>query len=283
MELLEKLGSWGCICLVAAMVGTCASCDVAKVDGDEEGVFTLQPYFFGTGGVDYKPLKEGTEWYVPTTKFTVLKVSPQQYEEEFDDIITNNNTPVDLGAYLTLQIKKGNTPLLIEKFGEQWYENNIQQQFRQFVRNEISKYEMFILTSDREVYATINANIESQTRALFETKKLPVDLITVIIGRAKPNREVLEEMNKTGAAIQAKETQNKRKEAEDARANSEKARAIADKAYINNMNLSMDAFIALRNIEINKELIEICKTKGTVNVDFMIGSPAVMPQFHINK
>ena len=53
-----------------------------------------------------------------------------------------------------------------------------------------------------------------------------------------PNSEQLREMNKTAAAIQAKQTQEKRVEMEN-------ARAIADKAYMNAMNLSPSQFIQL--------------------------------------
>jgi len=53
-----------------------------------------------------------------------------------------------------------------------------------------------------------------------------------------PNSEQLCEMNKTAAAIQAKQTQEKRVEMEN-------ARAIADKAYMNAMNLSPSQFIQL--------------------------------------
>lgn len=249
-----------------------SGCSRATLKGDEEGVFTKQPYIFGTGGVDTSPMTQGSEYYAWSTHLDVFKTSPVQYKESFEDMITSNNTPISLDCFLILQMEKGQSPQIVLHFGPNWYANNVQQPARQEIRNEVCKYDMFRLTSDRQVYDTINNNIFTNITALLKEKGLPVKLAEVITSRAIPNADVIEEMNKTGAAIQAKQTQDRRKESEDSRQGAEKSRALADKAYMVNLNLTVEEFIQLRSLEINKELIEMAKAKnGNFNIDFLIG------------
>ena len=73
-------------------------------------------------------------------------------------------------------------------------------------------------------------------------------------------------MNKTAAAIQAKQTQEKRVEMEN-------ARAIADKVYMNAMNLSPSQFIQLRQWD-------VIEKKDGANIDVLVGGSEV-PIWHI--
>ena len=83
-----------------------------------------------------------------------------------------------------------------------------------------------------------------------------------------PNSEQLREMNKTAAAIQAKQTQEKRVEMEN-------ARAIADKAYMNTMNLSPSQFIQLRQWD-------VIEKKDGANIDVLVGGSEV-PMWNIKQ
>ena len=71
-----------------------------------------------------------------------------------------------------------------------------------------------------------------------------------MIGKAIPNKEQLEEMNRTAKAVQAKQTQEREQEMQIAREKAERQRAIADKAYMNEMNLSATQFIKLKACDI---------------------------------
>lgn len=259
-----------------------AGCQLSSVEGNEEGVFVKKPLFFGSGGVDSNALMEGSTWKVFSTNFHKYINSPVQYSELFDDAITNNNTPVDLEAYLTLQLKKGSSPVLHKDFGNKWYENNIQAKFREIVRNQISKYNMFTLTSDREIYETINREVYSYMEAVINGKNMPVNIVAVIIGRAKPNQLGLDEMDRTAAQIQAAETQSKKEDAEIKRKAAESARAEADKAYRVTLGLSANEFIQLKQLEITKEYVEILKNKPNINVDLMVNG-GVTPMWDIKK
>ena len=75
-------------------------------------------------------------------------------------------------------------------------------------------------------------------------------------------------MNKTAAAIQAKQTQEKRVEMEN-------ARAIADKAYMNAINLSPSQFIQLRQWD-------VIEKKDGANIDVLVGGSEV-PMWNIKQ
>ena len=90
----------------------------------------------------------------------------------------------------------------------------------------------------------------------------------MVTDRVMPNSEQLREMNKTAAAIQAKQTQEKRVEMEN-------ARAIADKAYMNAMNLSPSQFIQLRQWD-------VIEKKDGANIDVLVGGSEV-PMWNIKR
>ena len=75
-------------------------------------------------------------------------------------------------------------------------------------------------------------------------------------------------MNKTAAAIQAKQTQEKRVEMEN-------ARAIADKVYMNAMNLSPSQFIQLRQWD-------VIEKKDGANIDVLVGG-SELPMWNIKQ
>lgn len=267
------------VLLLIAM--TITSCSVASVDADEELVFVKKPIIFGKGGVEKEPLTSGSEWRWFSTDEVKFKVSPTQYEEKFQDIFTADNTPIDLSANILLQIKKGETPVLLEGFGEDWYKNNIQTQFIKYVRDEISKYPMKELTSKREIYDSVEKVVLDKVQTIIDTKKIPVNVLSVIVNRAVPKDDVMDELARTAMQIQAQETQEQRAKTEMAREQAEIKRAQADKAYQMQMNLTADQYIRLRQIEIEKEKVEMIKNKNNVQIHMIMGNNDATPIYPI--
>jgi hypothetical protein len=118
--------------------------------------------------------------------------------------------------------------------------------------------------SNREVCGAIDQDILAKMKTYFANlsakKEFLVECVQVITGRAKPNKLQLDEMNKTAAAIQAKQTRERKAEMEAARAQAETQRAIADKAYMNEMRLTPEQFMYLRLID-----------KANPNIDVVMG------------
>ena len=261
------------ICLTVTIIMVFSCCKREAVNANEEGVFIKKPYFFGKGGVSERPLLQGSEWRVFSTDFVKFVMSPQQYEENFEDLVAKDNNLVNTNAYLTLQIETGRTHELLKNFGEDWYKNNVQEVFRKITRDKLCEYGMFELTTNRQVYTEINAEIDKSLRTYFADRKLPVIIKSVVISRAQPSKGVLEEIDRTGVQMQAELTQSKRIKMERTREEAELARAKADKAYMREMNLSPDQFISLRALEIEKEKIELLRNNSNVKVDAFLGYP----------
>lgn len=264
---MKKTIQFIAIMLVSFITMTMTSCHYVTPDADEEAVLIDKPLFFGHGGVRDKAVNPGLKWCWWTTHSTYFKTIPVRYDVVFDDIMSNDNTPLDYGTYITLQIKQGHSPNLLKNYGKDWFTNNVEAKYRNFVREEVSKYDPFDLMSNREVITDIDTQVKKKLDTYFEEldkkAEFPIICTEVITGRAKPNQLQLDEMNKTAAAIQAKQTQERTVEMEEARAKAERQRAIADKEYMREMNLTPDQFITLKIVEKSNPNIDIVMGSGT--------------------
>ena len=107
------------VALIMSMSMT--SCHSVSPDADEEAVLIYKPWFFGHGGVSNDPVSTGLTWCWWTTHSESFKITPQRYDIEFDDIMSNDNTPLDYATYITLQITPGKSPILMKNYGTKWF------------------------------------------------------------------------------------------------------------------------------------------------------------------
>lgn len=262
------------MCMTALLLASAmTSCQMKGVDGGEEMVIIQKPWFFGSGGVVDEPAVAGRHWLALSTDYEIYNIKPVKYEESFDDVITYDNNPVDFSAYIQLQILSGETPRLHESFGKNWYKNNVEDQFRAKVRNKCSQYKMFTLSTDRKIVDSLEVAIFNEMVAYVESIDLPVDVQQVIIGKVTPPKAVLDETTKTAAATQSIKTQDARKNAELARMAADSAKAEADMAYKNNFDgMTINQYLWLRQLEIEKEKIDMVKGKDKVSIIMQSGS-----------
>lgn len=258
-----------CLCVSMLAIG----CHRVAPDAEHEAVLVMRPWFFGHGGIDKTPVSTGLTWCVFTTSSVQFPIIPVRYDESFDDIFSNDNTPLDFNSYITIQIKKGCSPTLLENYGKDWYKNNIQVKYRNFTREEVSKYSPFDLISNREVLNLIDSAVINKMNEyiadLSAEKEFPIVIKNIVTGAARPNTDQLAEMNKTAEAIQKAKTQERLKEVYTIQEETEKQRAKADKAYMASMNLSAEQFIQLR-------YIEMIEKKEGANIDVMVGPATSM-------
>lgn len=255
------------------------SCYRVTPDAGQEAVLVHKPYFFGKDGVDMNPVGTGSKWVWWSTDAIEVSMVPQKYDEKLEDVTSNDNTLLDFNTQIQLQVKSGDSPVLIQNYGENWYINVIQETYRNTVRSYISRYNPFDLMSNREVLDSINImvkkDMESHIEKLSAARELPIEVINVIVGRAIPNGPQKEEMDRTAAATQAKRTEESRKEMLIAREAAERQRAIADKAYQKELGLSTDQFIELRAWEI----IE----KKETNIDVLFNSGDINKAWNVRR
>lgn len=255
-------------------------CHSVSADAGEEAVLVHKPWFFGHGGVDKTPVKTGLEWCWWSTDDVTFKITPVKYQERLDDIISNENTPLDFNTIITLQIQEGKSPILLENYGVDWYIHNIKETYNNLTRHYVSQYSPFDLTSNREVIAHIDSCVQAQMvkyiAQLSENKEFPVTVVNVITGRAIPNDAQLAEMNNTAAQIQAKQTQERRYEMEVAREKAEAQRAASDKAYQREMGLTPEQFIALK-------AWDIIEQKNGANIDVLFNADGASKMWNVRR
>jgi regulator of protease activity HflC (stomatin/prohibitin superfamily) len=249
---MKKIMFFLSVCLVAISF---SSCSLVSVDGDEVAVFNKKPWLFGSGGVSKEVLTEGSTWKVFTTDVIKFKDVPVKYTIEFGDLMTDDNTPIDSKAHIFLEVIGDQANVLYGNYGADWYDNNIQEKFSKSVRDKLSQYAMYDLTSNREVYDKIEPEIVSimttYISELSKEKLFPVRVKNVIVDRAEPgNPEVANQVNQTAAQIQAKQTFIKQQDTEKEREKSEKLRAIADKAYQKEMGFTTREYLADKQLSI---------------------------------
>jgi len=254
------------VCIGCIIVG----CHSVSPNADEEAVLIYKPWFFGHGGVDEKAVESGLTWCVFSTESEKFKIVPVKWQVNMDDLFSDDNTPLDFHTIIITQIEKGKSPILLKNYGVDWFNTNLYNYYCNIVRDHISQHSPFDLMSNRQILNEIDEQVLKKMQdfvtELSKKKEFPVVIKQVTIGKALPNKEQLDEMNKTAKAVQAKQTQEREAEVQMAREKAERQRAKADKAYMQEMNLNTESFIQLK-------WIETINGKQGANIDVMVGSP----------
>lgn len=266
--------------LAVALVTSIAlsGCHGVRPDADEESVLIHKPWFFGHGGVVNTPVETGLRWCWWSTSSETFKIVPQKQQVDMEDLVSNDNTPLDFHTVIITQIIKGKSPVLLVNYGTDWFNTNLYNYYCNRVRDYISQHSPFDLMSNREVLNEIDTKVLIEMREyvdeLSRENEFPVEIKQVVIGRAIPNAEQLEEMNKTAKAVQAKQTQEREVEVQLAREKAERQRAIADKAYQHEMGLSAQQFIQLK-------AWDIIAQKDAANIDVLFDADGANKMWNI--
>lgn len=252
-----------------------SSCYRVQPNAGEESVLVMQPYFFGHGGVDPTPVSTGATWCWFTTDHKEFPITPITITEEFQNMIPADNTPISFSVYLKVQIISGETPKLYSKFGDKWYEHSLAATFRTMVRDKASVYKMFDLASKREISAKLEKDLLTDLTNYAKSLNIPVQIMQVSIGAITPPEQVLTETKNTAAQNQSILTQTARANAELSRKQAEINKAIADQAYKNQMGMTTAEYLHLRQLEIEKEKVELIKDNKSATVIFNSGGGSI--------
>lgn len=250
----DLTGPFLAVLIGGSLIGGLCSLHTIETNAATVTVLIDKPYLFGSGGVREKPQNTGRGWYFRSTEGVDFPSSPFKVTENFDDISTSKNNFIDYNSYLTLKIE--DSVKLYKKFGGEWYKNSIQAAYQKIVRDVVRQYNFDDIMTNQETQKEIDLKIQSATEAYLKQNDIPVTLVDMSLGKARPNEVVLAEMNRTAAETQRFKTLEQSARAEEKRVESETKRAIADNAYRNQMGLNSDDFIELQYI---KAFSEACK------------------------
>lgn len=273
---MKKFLNFLAVALVS--IATLSSCHFVAPAADEEAVLIYHPIIWGHGGVDDEAVETGLAWCWWSTGSETFKIVPQKQQVDMEDLVSNDNTPLDFHTVIITQVKKGKSPVLLQNYGTDWFNTNIYNHYCNRVRDYVSQHSPFDLMSNREVLNEIDTKLLREMRQfvsdLSKEKEFPIEIKQVIIGKAIPNKEQLEEMNKTAKAVQAKQTQEREQEMQLAREKAERQRAIADKAYMSEMNLSPSQFIQLK-------AWDIIEKKNGANIDVLFNADGTTKMWNV--
>lgn len=238
---------FGIVACVMVLIPACNFYSVT-VEPNHEVVLIDRPYLIGHEGVRTDTVKEGRKYLWKSTLAQPVVMAPQTVGVAFDDFSSKDSILLDFQT--SIQYRITNASLLIDKFGVNWFNNNVQAPYTSIVRQQVKEYSMSDIISNPLTSTKLDADITKDLNALVASIKLPVQIIGVSLGRAKPNENVLLQMNKTAAEQQRNKTLTATKISEDNRAEAESARARADNAYRNEMHMDTAQFIALEQAKL---------------------------------
>jgi len=222
-----------------------------------------KPYMWGHEGVQPKPITEGRVLLWRSSSVYDVVMTPQAEHVKFDDFSSGDNILLDFES--TIQYQVTNAVDLVSHFGDKWFANDVNRQYAAIVREALKKKTMTQMMSDAVAAQDVDNEVTGALQRLVQDQKLPVRILGVSLGRAKPNENVLLQMNETAAQQQRQKTLSAAAIAEGNREVEQIAKAKADNAYRNAMQLSPDMFIQLERI---KRYADACRdTKGTCIVD----------------
>jgi regulator of protease activity HflC (stomatin/prohibitin superfamily) len=191
-------------------------------------------------------------------------MQPQKFESEMADMMTQDGVPITFHAIAVLQVI--NAVNLIKNFGPDWYKNNLEEPFKTMVRQAVRKHGMNETVISTIALDAIDEEIRAALSDFIKSKDLPVQLVTMTVGRANPPDAIKNQRIDTATQEQRIQTEKQTKLAEDQRQQAEQSRANADNAYREAMHLSPEQFIQLETIKMQRD---VCGDRGKANCTFI--------------
>lgn len=245
--------------LLLAMICLLSACTVVSPDVGYEAVLVDRPYVFGSGGVRQNDVrKPGLTYTYFSTQKIYVPTTPQTIKVGFEDYSSKDNILLDFET--AIQYRITNSPRLLSTKGLDWFENNIHAQYAAIVRDQVKRHDMTSMMSDPATAADIDNAVTDAIRKEVKEQKIDVEVISISLGRAKPNPNVLEQMNLTAAQQQRVKTLKEATAAEAQRKLEQEAVAAADNAYRNKMDLSPQQYLDKQLAEIAAEACKQAKS-----------------------
>lgn len=249
-----------------------SACTVVSPDAGQQAVLIDKPFVFGHGGVRSEPVLPGLTYTWFSTKKIYVNMFPMQYDGNFSDLMSSDGVPLDFHAIIRLQVTD---PVgLVRDFGQDWYKNNVEQEFFNRVRSAVKKHGMNETAIQTTAIDEIDTEVSQEIGFYLAENKIPIKLIKITVGKANPPDAVRNQRVETAQQEQRVLTEHKRDLAEQSRKAAEQSRAEADNAYRNAMNLSPAQFVEMERIKMQNA---VCGAKDA-KCTFIIGgdvSPVV--------
>jgi regulator of protease activity HflC (stomatin/prohibitin superfamily) len=125
--------------------------------------------------------------------------------------------------------------------------------YTNLVRQDVKQFTMQDLAFGQTAVDKIEADVTGKLGQFIARNHMPVQLLSVTIGRAAPPQEILDQRTRTAEQQQRMQTELAGQKAEEARKGRELARAEADNAYRVQMQWTPEQLIETKRIDMLKE------------------------------
>jgi regulator of protease activity HflC (stomatin/prohibitin superfamily) len=238
--------------LLGLVVAVITGCNTVAPNVGYEAVLVKKPLFFGHGGVDPVAVKIGRVFTAVTTQAIYVQNTPIQEHIKFDNLMSSDGIPLSFDAVIRVQVT--DSVDLIKRFGEDWYQTNVEREFMNQVRQAVRQHGMNEMAISASAVDQVDTNVATAMSAYLTRIKMPVILVPngVTIGKVDPPDAVRNQRIETAQQEQRVHTEEQTKLAEDARQAAERSRAEADNAYRNSMSMSPEQFLELQAIKMQQ-------------------------------
>lgn len=150
-----------------------------QIDDNQEGVLIKDP--IGSNNKVIEDCASGIIFKSWATDIYIFDLNPITHNEEYDDCITKDSQKLNVNIKIKIQIKKGNAKYIYEKFGLNWYENEISVILANLIRNEIIDRNKENL--NQKEFKHISDNTKIKMEEIMKMKKLPVLIQSIIVNK----------------------------------------------------------------------------------------------------
>jgi len=215
------------------------------VEPDMEAIVIKKPWFYGEKGVEPNPIYTSTIWHVKSTDVKLFSLKPFMLKASFDKILTQENIAISFDINLTFKYRRGQTKLLVEKYGtnQEWYKNMLLAPMSNSVAIYIKKIKFDNIFNNKDEVKNLKEEILFGIDKFLKEHNMPVEIIDINILKITPPKEILDNAIKEKSIKQKIKIEKLKQKAKELSANT-------DRAYMLKMGMNVREYLELKRIEL---------------------------------
>ncbi|MCB9810959.1 MAG: SPFH domain-containing protein [Candidatus Nomurabacteria bacterium] len=263
------------LCAILIFVAIFLSgCSTESINGGEVGVIQDKPFFFGNEGFREHVEPQGRVVTWLTSDIHKVFIAPQTIRISVDDLMSKDKVPLDFDIAVTIE---STSPETVWKMLSQ-YGGGVTHTFNKFVlqgtytqegvlirptgefmshlRDKVKTYAMdeYVVGQTMEGKTSsaskdTEESLVSYVNSFLESRGVEIRVVNIALGRAIPPQGVKDSMERTAEQIQRVRTEAEREQAEISRKNAEKAAADADKQYMEELGITSEQYLKIRELQ----------------------------------
>jgi len=220
-----------------------------------EAVIIKKPWFSKKSGIESQAISTGTIWAVKSTTIKLISLKPFEISEEFSDILSIENIPINFTINMTFQQQEEKTPILLKSFGEnnEWYKSILLPSLKVSIESAIKSSPFQTLLDNKEGIQALEKSASLYIQKLLKAKNIPINLLQFHLSKITPPQQLIDVAIETEMLKQNAKTKEEEIKIELLRKKLEESRAKADRAYMLSMNMSVQQYLRMKKLELEEK------------------------------